>query len=278
MSPIPLPIHDHLNKVGNQNDDAAIDLFDTALTCAAVWHEGISLERYHHHAIKVVKALEAMDVKKGVDAIRQVFQNDFGYVLSKKNPLDIQNYDVIRMIERRTAAPQTMALFVVHCVRAAGYPADVIDFPKASFCRLTLNNQRLIVDPSQNFKSMNAYDLRAHLKNTSGNQSELSASYMDPILNRKILINLQNAFKFRLIEMEAYSDALQIVETMCLIDRNEYKLLLEKGVLLARLNDYDTAIVILRQYIERAPHPFERAEARQYIADIQSQMNATTKI
>ena len=93
----------------------------------------------------------------------------------------------------------------------------------------------MILDPFQGCKILDAPDLRQILKNIAGPQAELSSSYYDVVSRRDILIRLQNNIKLRQIEAEDFDAALRTIAIMRVIKPDEYRLLLDEGVLRARI-------------------------------------------
>jgi regulator of sirC expression with transglutaminase-like and TPR domain len=99
------------------------------------------------------------------------------------------------------------------------------------------------------------------VKQALGPQAELSVTYFEPADNRSLLVRLQNIVKTRQIEAEDYEAALQTVTAMRAVDPHEYRLLLDQGVLCARLDMAPVAIAALEAYIEKAPSDRDRHEA-----------------
>lgn len=244
------------------------DLFDTALHTAAIWHDGLSLDRYRAHVDKMINALQTESDAHPVDVMKDIFKNNSYAVAAKPDPL--QNNNIIRVIERRTGSAVALALLVTHCLRGAEYSCNILDFPEHALCALTHNGERTIFEPAGGFEPLNAHALRALIKRDIGDHAELSSHYMAPLSDADILTRLNNPIKFTLIDQEAYNDALKIVDVMIDINPLEYRLLLEKAVLQSRTFHIDDAIATLHDYIAIAPHAHERTEARQLIADLQA--------
>jgi regulator of sirC expression with transglutaminase-like and TPR domain len=116
--------------------------------------------------------------------------------------------------------------------------------------------------------------MRALIKQVQGPNAELSASYYETASNRDILIRLQNNIKLRQIEMEDYTGALRTVETMRLIDPGEFRLLLDAGVLYAKVGRPQAAVPMLNNYIDHLPIGHRnRQDAQQLLAEILRQIN-----
>jgi len=101
----------------------------------------------------------------------------------------------------------------------------------------------------------------------------LSANYYDPCANRDILLRLQNNLKYRHIDNENYAEALRIINQMAWIAPNDYRLSLDKAVLLSRVGQPTEAIKELEHYINQATDEADRADAIDFMRQLQSQLN-----
>ncbi|MDB2683199.1 transglutaminase-like domain-containing protein [Alphaproteobacteria bacterium] len=263
--------------------DEDIDLAEASLMLAMVDQPDISLERYQNHLKKLVKSLiqthsdmvkdvqgDGLDLR--LEAIRSVFSGE-GYQGDEETYEDLQNASLIRTIERRKGLPITLAILCVHMMRGASWDGYGLNVPGHFVCRLDMDGGRIIFDPFDDCKKLEAHDLRALIKRVHGEGAELSSDFYAPALNRETLIRLQNNIKYRQIEAEDYEGALQVVETMRLIDHEEYRLLLDAGVLYARVGQSRAAIDVLEEYIKLAPNDRDRYEATMLLRDLRTSLN-----
>lgn len=260
-----------LRLLGTQKD-SQIDLFTAGIALAAAEHPGISLEKYFSHFKKIVAdtgerhaaliAEGAQDTAQTqLAALKHIIADQEGYIGDEENYDDLQNADLIRVVDRRTGMPIALAILYIQAGRALGWTVDGLNMPGHFVCRLESGGQRLIFDAFDRAKILNAPDLRALLKKTQGDFAELSADYYEAASNRDILIRLQNNIKLRLIENEEYEKAAGVVEAMRMIDPDEFRLLLDAGVLYARVGRPKAAVRCLEDYIDQARNPKDRQEA-----------------
>jgi regulator of sirC expression with transglutaminase-like and TPR domain len=273
---------EYLAKISTLKDDD-IDLARTALALAAMSHLGLSLDRYENHLDKIsteVKARFEELTKAGAEdsaetklaALKHIIADKHGYTGALEEDGNLQNSSIIRTIDRGKGLPITLSILYIHAGRAMGWDAGGIHMPGYFLCRLQAGSSRLIFDPAQNCKIMQASDLRAVLKQNAGPKAELLASYFEPLSNREILIRLQNTVKSRQIEMEDYEGALRTVELMRGIDPGEYRLLLDAGVLYARTERLEAAIDALEEYISKAPNDRDRHDAAMFLQQIRDKL------
>ena len=269
----------YLETVG-QTEDAAIDLAPAALALAALAQPETSLERYMHHlqslAEKTARAHRALLLAGAADsvdtqwrALKEVLAEEEDYHGDQDTYDDLQNANLIRVIERRKGLPIALCILALHAGRAQGWDIAGLHF----VCRLEKDGQRLIFDPFHDCDRLEAAGLRALIKKTAGPEAELSASYYEPAANREILIRLQNNIKYRQINAEDYAGALATVESMRLIDPEEYRLLLDAGVLYARTEQTRRAIDVLEDYIKIAPKDRDRHDAAMLLQDLKRLLN-----
>jgi regulator of sirC expression with transglutaminase-like and TPR domain len=262
---------EYLKIVSTLADDE-IDLAPAALALAAVSQPVISLERYFNHLKKLAEetASRHQELLKGgaadtgdtqLAALKHIIADKYGYQGDHDTYDDLQNASLTRVIDRGKGMPIALAILYIHAGKAQGWDVEGLDMPGHFLCRLQKDAQRIIFDPFENCKKMEAPDLRALVKRALGPAAELSAHYYEPASARGILIRLQNNLKYRLIASEDYAEALKIVETMRMIAPSEYRLLLDAGVLYARTNQPMAAIHALEDYIEKAPQGRDRHDA-----------------
>lgn len=262
-----------LEKSGSLPDEK-IDIAATALILASLLHPGLIPDRYKNHLAKLAvdvkekhAALRATGMDDSLDAritaLRDVLSTSCGYGGDEKEHNQLHDADIIHVIDSRAGSPVALAVLYLHAAQAQGWEARGLDIPGGYAVRMEKDGERAICDPSAGFRVMQAFDLRRLVKRALGKKAELSASYYEPVSRRAVLIRLQNIVKTRQIEAEDYESALCSVLAMRAFDPGEYRLLLDQGVLCARLGIKTQAVAALEDYIVRAPknRPRDRHEA-----------------
>lgn len=249
-----------------------IDLARTALALASLNHPGISAGRYLSQIDKLAADVAARfkqlcdegavdDAGTRLASLQYVLADTEGYEGNKDSYDNLDNADLMMVMDRRKGLPVALSILYIAAARAQGWDVYALNFPGHVICRIDVGPQRLLFDPFDRCRRMEAQDLRALVKMVGGPQAELSASYYDVATNREILIRLQNNIKLRQVEASDYQAALQTVERMRLIDPEEYRLLLDEGVLSFRTGRRRQALEALEAYIGLAPTPRDRQEA-----------------
>ncbi len=273
----------YLEKLA-QSADENIELAFAAIVIASLSQPDIHLERFFNHLDKLkllvaethavlLQQGEPDDVNTRLRALQEVMVIDQGYEGDQKNYDDLQNANLIRVIERRKGLPIALCILYIHAARAQGWEIAGLNLPGHFVCRLEKDGERLIFDPFHSGRVLQASDLRQIVKQTAGPKAELSAAYFKAATNRDILIRLQNNIKYRLIDGEDYEAALKIVDVMRLIAPEEYRLLLDAGVLSARTERPRAAIDFLEDYIRLAPADRDRQEAAILLQQLKESLN-----
>ena len=266
-----------------QRPDRQIALFDVALAFAGFSHPGVSIDRYRQHGVKLcddvrlrhaalVAAGAADDAGSRLAALKFVIVEQEQYTGDRDTYDDLQNADLMRVIDRRKGLPVSLAILYMHAGRAQGWEVEALNFPGHVLCRIEHLGVRIIFDPFEDCAVMEAPELRGMLKQIRGPQAELSADFYRPVTTREVLIRLQNNIKLRLIEGEDYEAALSVVERMQLFAPEEYRLSLDRGVLLAKTGRLPAAIESLRDYAGKVPDARDRYDAERMIAELQRAM------
>lgn len=272
-----------LAALGNMQD-GAIDLADAALTLAALEHPGTSPGPYRqfladlgaeligHHRRRLAGGVEDT-LPNRLESLRHIFMTHHGFKAPPEQYDDLRNADLMDVIDRRQGMPIVLCILYIDAGRRAGWRINGINLPGHFVARLEDGAERLIFDPFDGGRILQAHDLRQIVKATIGPDAELSATYFEPASNRSILLRLQNNIKLRLIASGAFERALSIVARMRAIDPGEPRLLFDEGVLLARTGQSLAAIEALERYLPVAPAQRDRNDAAMLLQHIRGTLN-----
>lgn len=263
-----------------QSEDSAIDLGWSAIALAGLSQPDVTLERYVHHLEKLSQSVtedyaarlaagQNNDAQAKLESLIAVIAGQNEYKGDQETYDDLQNASLIRVIERRKGLPITLSILYIHVGRAQGWDVVGLNIPGHFVCRIDDGGQRLIFDPFDDGRVLQASDLRSIIKRFEGPQAELSSDYFAPATNMDILVRLQNNIKYRQIHIEDYKAALETVEHMRLFCPGDVRLLLEAGILYARTGQPQAAVETLESYIAQVPYGRDRQEAAMLLRDIQ---------
>ena len=273
----------HLISLGQQKD-RDIDVIEAALAFALLADDTIDLSKYRQFIATMANDLQKTFADQAAhkngdtvtvmaQSLKTVMADKYAFIGDEVHYDDIKNINLCHVIDRHTGLPITLCILAVGICRACGWAAEGINFPGHFIMRLEKDGDRLMIDLFQQCTILEAKDMRLILKRIMGEYAELSASYYDPCSNREMLLRLQNNLKYRLIDQEDYQGALDVVEKMAWIAPQDHRLCLDKAVLYARLDQPKAAIDHLVTYIDAVQDPYDRAEAEQFLHQLQTQLN-----
>lgn len=272
------PTIDSLKQYAAQ-PDKDIDLGALALAMVAPDHEGIPVDRYIRHFQKISDEVSGRydalisdgaedDAGVRLAALKYALSDVYDYRVDDTHYEMLESADMMRVVDRARGCPNALCLLYMDAARKSGWLVKGVNFPDLFLCRLEHEGVRIIFDPSQQCKILEAHDLRGIVKDSLGEHAELSTDYFSGVGARETVIYLCNHLKHRRIAMGDYASALEMILRMRMISPDEYRLLLDAGVLYARLGRVSEAIECLNEYIERAPNHYDRQEARQLLDEL----------
>lgn len=266
------PSIDYLKQYADRQD-GDIDLGALALAMVAPDHEGIPVDRYIRHFQKISDEVsgrydalisDGADDDAGVRlaALKYALSDIYDYREDDAHYEMLESADIMRVVDRARGCPNALCVLYMDAARKVGWLVDGLNFPNLFLCRLEYQGVRLIFAPSQQCRVLEAHDLREIVKDALGKDAELSTDYLAGIGPRESVIHLCNHLKHRRIAMGDYQHALEMILRMRAISPDEYRLLLDAGVLCARLGKTSEAIKLLDEYILCAPNHYDRQEAQ----------------
>ena len=264
--------------------DDEVDVFNAALLIAALDHPGRLMERYTLHIDRMTKACyelyqsrrdEGRDDSAALrlEVLREILVEQEEYSGDSESYDRLDNADIMSVIDRRAGLPIALSVIYIAVARKLDWKLFALSFPAHVFLRIEHEGERIIFDPFDEAKIMEAHDLRQKLKSLLGGHQELSATYYEAMNNRDILVRLQNNIKTRLISGEDYDGALERIDIMRAIIPKDPRLLFEAGVLNARLGQRKKAISLLYEYIDVEGAQGDTGDAHLLIQELENGLN-----
>ena len=272
----------YIDTIGHL-EDSEISIALAVLALCSIQNERPKLDQYLHHLHKVSKAVAQRykdllaggaedDASTRLASLKHILADQENYVGDEQGYSNIDSFDMLRSIDRRSGSSIILSILYMHVARQQGWVTYGIDFPCRFLLCLDYEDTRLLVDVADGCKILQASDLRGLVKKHLGENAELSAHYYEPSNNREILINLFNAIKSHQIVYEDYSAALSTVLLMRRVAPEEHRLFFDAGILYAKTDDAQSAILALEQYIESEPAGKDRQDAVLLLQQIREDM------
>lgn len=258
-------------------EDSALGPATAALIISALDRVGKSRpEDYFPHFYAIASGLAesgANTATARAGALAEVMGARQGYRLDHRDDDDVCNASLMWVIDNRRGIAETLGILALEGMRRAGWPAEVLAFPPRFLLRLTdPGGGRVIVDPGQGWRPVEAVDLRALLKASAGLAAELAPGHWAAQGNRDILLRLQTETKMRLLRCGCVAQALAVVETMLLYAPDRSLLWREAGLMHVRLEQLPAAVAALEQFLARGCNANARRRTLELLQEIKGRM------
>jgi regulator of sirC expression with transglutaminase-like and TPR domain len=270
-------IFSELKKISSAPDEQ-INLLKATLYLAGLNHIGLSFDRYLHHFENLTKEIKSYhenliknnredDLVSRIEAFNYILFEKKGYCIEHEKDL-LDSYDIIRAVDTRSGAPVLFGILFLDIARQLDWNVNAMSLPDHFLIKMVISNEHGILDPGKEFALLQAQDLREYIKQSLGENAELSSEYYEPLPNRYCLIVLLNMIKNIYIKNEDYNSARNIVLCIRAFAPSEFRSLLDLGVLSFKVGLYEEAITALEAYIEHTPNFNDRYDAELLIQDI----------
>jgi len=255
-----------------------LDLGAAALALASLERRQVALDRYRDHLAELGRDLAAgaagaESAVARVAALNETIIGKHGYCGDADTYDDLQNANLMRVIDRRRGLPVALGILYIHAARAQGWNMVGLSFPGHFLVRLEALDGRIIVDPFNAGKTLDAVALRRLLSATAGDDAELLPEHYAPVPDRAILLRLQNNIKLRLIGTDRIAKAVHVIETMLLFAPDQPDLWREAGLLHAHLGNLGAAGAAIERYLAIGGDPTVRHTMAALLQRLRSKLN-----
>ena len=232
--------------------DGRLDLLEVALALSALRSgDTVDLSPFRQHVAAMSTGLADLVRRRGAtpESLAEVIAQSYAYRGDSETYDDLQNADLIRVIERRQGLPVALSILYLHVARAQGWHAEGLAFPGHFLIRVEIDGGRHVIDPFHDGCVRDAADLRELLRQVLGPTAELKPEHFDPVIDRDVLLRLENNVRLRLAKREEWAGAAQSLDRMLAISPDQPELLFEAGQLNARLDKRRAAIRAFERFL-----------------------------
>jgi regulator of sirC expression with transglutaminase-like and TPR domain len=263
-------IQEKLKAVGKMTDDA-VPLAETVLMLGALEREGVDLAPYHAHLDAMKKTLSDMGEKKSPEdrlhALNEVMRQ-YAYRGDTDESGDPETINMLSVIDSKCGIPVALGILYMILAEDRGWEIAGLNFPGHFLFHLKDGAKRLIVDPFDDGRNMQAGDLRRILKKSLGERAELHHHYYETVTRREVILRLGNNRRMRQIVKEDYGHAFQTIIHQLWIAPDEPRLYYEAGVICIKLDRLNDAREYLQEFLVRSDDPRSIAEAQNMLAGL----------
>lgn len=279
-----------LEAIG-QLADGEIDLADAALQLGRALAPGLETEAASEHlsllareAATIGRVLEGRSLEARLGGLAALIHARHGYAGDSETYDDLANANLIQVVERRRGLPVALGIVWLHCIRAAGWQGQGIDFPGHFLVQMSVapaggarrgvrgRDGQVLVDAFANGSPVAMGDLADLLRRRLGETAELRPGLLRPMSSRDVLLRLQRNVTERLLAAGTLEPALACLETMLAIAPDQPSLWRDAAGLNQRLGRYRAAIECLERFLELVPDGDAASRARARINDIRTRL------
>ena len=157
------------------------------------------------------------------------------------------------VIAHRTGIPITLSIVLMETARRIGLSLEGVGLPAHFVVRFPDPTSRLFIDPFHGGAIIDEADCRALVVRVYGGKLTWRDDFLDSVEPRSILKRLVLNLKNALSNEKNYVAALAAIQLQLVIDPHDPAELRDRGIILARLHRYESAIADLEEYLARQP-------------------------
>lgn len=197
----------------------------------------LALKQEFEHQAQTLPPLDAQ-----VKAVQKTLCHKFGFGTDEEAFDDLEHMNMFSLLDHKCGTAHSLSILFLHLMHACGWSAHALNFPGYCLLRIQQGRKRTIIDPFQGCIELNAADLRQFLKVIAGAEGELKPAYSEPLSAKTIALRHINAIKFHFLRCQQLLQALELSQTLIILEPTSAAFWRETGLLQARLNQNKNAI------------------------------------
>ena len=179
----------------------------------------------------------------------------------------------MRVIDRRRGLPVALGILYLHAATAQGWDAAGVNFPGHFLLRLDAAGKRVLIDPFDGGRTLDAAELRRLLKRAVGEEAELRPLHMAGMTTRDVLLRLLNNLKGRALKAGDIERSAAVLRRMTLIAPRHALSWAELGWIEWKVGNARRAIAALESYLALDADGKGHRHAAELIQRIKRQLN-----
>jgi len=246
-------------KVLSVQSDKAFDMFECALLASKILQPSGEIDHYRPLIKGLSTALQIeyeykiqnnSSLSAKVQALQKVLCNDHGFRGDEDAFDDLEHLNIFSLLDHKYGTSLSLSILFLQCARQCGWSAHALNFPGLCLIRIDEGAERIILDPFNGCIELKAYDLRQLLKIIAGAEAELKPIYSQSLAPKSISLRHLNAMKLHFLRCQQMGQALEILEALTTLEPSSAAFWRETGLLQARLNHIDDAIISLKTAVK----------------------------
>lgn len=277
-------IEARLKTIGTYADDD-VPVVETLMLLGAMDRQDHDLKEFQVHIAQLHDALRdhiavhpreaGEDVNQWrLDRIKEVLFDQFRYRgdYNHEGFDDPEKINFLDVLKNRSGIPVALGALFYELATVQKWTIAGLNFPGHFIMRLDEGAARLIFDPFNQGRVLNAPLLRQLLKESMGADAELHHDYYDAVTARDIVLRFCNNRKIRFLQMANYEAALETVQHELWIAPDEPRLYFDGGVLAAKMDMLTQAIEHFTRFVALSDDMRSVAEAKSMIMSLQRKL------
>jgi len=196
--------------------------------------------------------------------LRTFVFEDLGFRGDRKDYFSPSNSLLHEVLERRRGLPLTLAIVMMELGWRVGIPFEGVGFPGHFLVRLAGEPGDLLLDPYTRGMSVHEDDCRRMLQETTGGRVEYDARLLASVGKRQMLVRLLHNLKAAYLRAGDDEQALAAVDRILILEPDDIDQVRDRGLLLFRKRQYNSALECLNRYLEAAPAADDRVSIEQH--------------
>jgi regulator of sirC expression with transglutaminase-like and TPR domain len=255
-----------------------VDLASAALVIAKVEYPQLdprqTLARLDELGARAAQRLAAADgdtVAGRVDTLNQLLFEEEGFEGNRRHYSDFRNSLLNVVLQRRTGIPISLGVVYIEVARRVGLEVFGVSFPGHFLLRVPNDagddGAPLILDPFDGGRRMHEEDCRDLLRRHLGDDAEYAPTMLEGCPPRQIVGRMLNNLKRTYVELRSYPHARAVTELLLSVGPSFGSDLRDRGLIAYHLDDYQTALRDLEQYLRLRSWQDEDREERERVAE-----------
>jgi regulator of sirC expression with transglutaminase-like and TPR domain len=237
-----------------------VDLARAALVVAKIEYPRLdprrALDRLDDLGARARRRLDALpqgSVTARVASLNELLFDEEGFEGNRRHYGDFRNSLLNVVLERRTGIPISLAVVYIEVARRAGLVVFGVSFPGHFLLRVPSDagddGPPLILDPFDRGRRLSEQDCRELLQRHVGDDAEYDRALLESCPPRQILGRMLNNLKRTYVELRSYPHARAVTELLMSVGPSFGSDLRDRGLIAYHLDDYQTALRDLEQYL-----------------------------
>lgn len=233
----------------------------------------LDIDGYLHRLVRLAdqarKVVEVSASRRDQAASLAAFLFDQeGFAGNTTNYWDPKNSFLNEVLDRRLGIPITLSVVFIEIANHLGIPAFGVGLPGHFLVGVEDEPETRYLDPYHGGTFLSQQDCADLVAATSGYDGEFQAGWLEPVAPPEIIVRMLNNLRYIYIEREAWSEAVKVVEHLCLLKSDLPGLTRDLGLLHYRDGALRKAMNYLEQYLSREPEAGDVADVRKCLIHV----------